>query len=113
MAAYERAPWLERSRRGQRHAAQAGRGGVLLGALVLRDHPLHRGQECALRTLPERMLETDQRRVPLLERLDQEPWMRIMPGQPSRAPLLPASLDSCSGRSDHPWGCMWCWSARC
>ena len=52
-----------------------------LGALVLRDHPLHLGQEFALRTIPERMLEKDQRRVQLLKLLDQEPLMRIMPGE--------------------------------
>src|SRR5262245_51699869 len=55
-----------------------------LGALVLRDHPLHLGQEFALWTIPERMLEKDQRRGHLLELLDQEPLMRIIPGQPIR-----------------------------
>jgi hypothetical protein len=39
------------------------------------------GQEFALWTIPERMLEKDQRRVQLLTLLDQEPLMRIMPGE--------------------------------
>jgi hypothetical protein len=55
-----------------------------LGALVLRDYPLHLDQEFALRTIPERMLEKEQLRVQLLALLEQAPWMRIMTGQPIR-----------------------------
>jgi hypothetical protein len=55
-----------------------------LGALVLSDPPLHLGQQLALRTLAERILEKEQWRVHLLKLFDQEPLMRIVAGQPIR-----------------------------
>jgi len=55
-----------------------------LGTLVLGDHPLHLGQSFALRSVAERILAKDQRRIHLLELLDQEPLMRIVPSQPIR-----------------------------
>jgi hypothetical protein len=55
-----------------------------LGTLVRGDHPLHLREQFALRTVAKGILEQDQRRGHLLELLDQEPLMRIIPGEPIR-----------------------------
>jgi len=57
-----------------------------LGALVLGDHPWHLRAQFAVRTVAKRILEQAQRRVHLLERLAQEPLMRLGTGEPIRRP---------------------------
>jgi hypothetical protein len=55
-----------------------------LGARVLGDHPLPRRESFAVRTVATWMLEKAHWRVHLLDRLDQEPWMRRVTGEPIR-----------------------------
>jgi hypothetical protein len=52
-----------------------------LGTLILSNHALHLGQQLALRTVAEGILEKDDLRVQLGKLFDQEPLMRIIPGQ--------------------------------
>ena len=53
-----------------------------LGALILRAHALPWRPPCARRTSAERLVEQDPRRVQLGALFDQEPLMRIVPGEP-------------------------------
>jgi hypothetical protein len=53
-----------------------------LGTLILGDHALHWRQQFALRTIAERIVEKEHLRVYFGALFDQEPLMRIVPGEP-------------------------------